>query len=207
MFSATSSRLTRIALAASCIAICASSPGRAQNVTVFDEPPPIEVLRGILIPESSPGASRSIVMQPQSVPRSSSSVQRASAEASAAPEAARRHAARQAATPGKVGFRINFGFDSAALPAASHSMIDTVAQIMKETPKIRVRVEGHTDAVGTVPYNNELSTRRAAAVGAYLVDHGIDPSRIELLGKGMSEPLVKDPYDPQNRRVQFVRIG
>ena len=216
MFSAKSSRLTRIALAVSCIAISASSPGWAQTVRVFDEAPPIEVLRGIMVPESMPGANRSIVIQkPDTGP--AAAVQRVAtgAPASPAPESAPKPAIKPAAhakpsteaKPGTVGFRINFAFDSAALPASSHKMIDTVAEVMKETPSIRVRVEGHTDAVGTANYNNDLSERRALAVGTYLTTHGIDPSRIELIGKGMSEPLVKDPYDAQNRRVQFVRIG
>lgn len=246
MFAATSSRLTRIALTASGIAICTAFPSWAQSVRVFDEAPPIEVLRGIMVPESVPGASRSIVIQQPGAGPSAAPTQRMATDAPtaeapatetpsaeapaaetpsaeapdrAAPESASEPAMRRPIKPanrarpravaraGTVGFRINFGFNSTSLPDSSHAMIDTVAQVMKETPGIRVRVEGHTDAIGSADYNNDLSERRARAVGVYLVEHGIDPARIELIGKGMSEPLVKNPYDPQNRRVQFVRIG
>jgi outer membrane protein OmpA-like peptidoglycan-associated protein len=116
----------------------------------------------------------------------------------------------QAATeakPGTVGLRINFGFDSAVLPEQAHVMIDRVAEVMKEAPGIKVRVEGHTDAIGSADYNVSLSERRAVSVAEYLVKCGIDPSRLVLVGKGMAEPLTRNPYDPNNRRVQFVRIG
>jgi outer membrane protein OmpA-like peptidoglycan-associated protein len=111
------------------------------------------------------------------------------------------------AKPGAVGMRINFGFNSAVLPDSAHAMIDVVAQVMKESPDIKVRVEGHTDAIGAADYNAALSERRALSVGEYLVKMGVDPSRLELIGKGMAEPLTRNPYDPNNRRVQFVRMG
>jgi outer membrane protein OmpA-like peptidoglycan-associated protein len=128
---------------------------------------------------------------------------RTSVAATAAPEAK----ANTEARPGTVGFRINFGFDSAVLPEQAHAMIDRVAELMKEAPAIKVRVEGHTDAIGSADYNVALSERRAVSVAEYLVKHGIDPSRLVLVGKGMADPLTRNPYDPNNRRVQFVRIG
>jgi OmpA-OmpF porin, OOP family len=222
------SRLTRIALTASCIAISGGGSGWAQSVQVFDKAPSLEVLRSIMVPESSPGATRSIVM---SRPDLGTSVQRATPASIAAPDQdatpsrqpvsdmrynedvkpapapAPRHKPSVQVKPASVGFRINFAFNSAELPSSGNDMIDTVAAVMKETPNIKVRIEGHTDAVGSAEYNSELSKRRAIAVGEYLVKQGIDPSRLMLVGKGMSDPLVKDPYDGQNRRVQFVRIG
>ena len=111
------------------------------------------------------------------------------------------------AKPTAAGFRINFAFNSAVLPDSAHEMIDVVAQVMKESPEIKVRVEGHTDAVGSADYNVSLSERRALSVGEYLVKVGVDPSRLMLIGKGMAEPLTSNRYDPANRRVQFVRVG
>jgi outer membrane protein OmpA-like peptidoglycan-associated protein len=218
------SRLTRIALTASCIAISGGGSGWAQSVQVFDTAPPLDVLRSIMVPESTLNTTRSIVM---ARPDLGTSAQRATPASVAAPvqdvtptrqpasdtrynedvKPAPRHKPSAQVKPASVGFRINFAFDSAVLPGSAHDMIDTVAAVMKETPTIKVRVEGHTDAVGSAEYNSELSKRRAIAVGEYLVKLGIDPSRLMLVGKGMSDPLVKDPYDGQNRRVQFVRIG
>jgi outer membrane protein OmpA-like peptidoglycan-associated protein len=112
----------------------------------------------------------------------------------------------QAEEAGAVAFHVNFAFDSAVLPDSAHEMIDMVAQLMKETPKVKVRVEGHTDAAGSARYNLSLSERRALSVGEYMVKQGIEPARLELVGKGMSEPLSANGFDPANRRVQFVRI-
>ena len=71
-----------------------------------------------------------------------------------------------AAKPTAAGFRINFPFNSAVLPDSAHEMIDVVAQVMKESPEIKVRVEGHTDAVGSADYNVSLSARRAVSMNA-----------------------------------------
>jgi outer membrane protein OmpA-like peptidoglycan-associated protein len=86
-------------------------------------------------------------------------------------------------------------------------MMDRIAELMKEAPQVKLRIEGHTDAAGSPGYNVSLSKRRALSVGEYLVSQGVDPSRLILVGKGMTEPLTRNPYDPTNRRVQFVRVG
>jgi OOP family OmpA-OmpF porin len=109
---------------------------------------------------------------------------------------------------GIVGFRINFALDSANLPNTAFAFIDRMAELLQQAPEVKLQVEGHTDALGTAEYNQGLSERRAAAVAEYLVDHcGIPAERLVVRGKGMNEPLTRDPYDGQNRRVQFVRIG
>ncbi len=108
---------------------------------------------------------------------------------------------------GVVGFRINFAFNSDAIPAAYAVFLDRVAALMKEQSQVRLQIEGHTDAVGPDAYNRELSQRRAAAAAEYLVQRqGIEPDRLMVAGKGKSEPLLADPYNPRNRRVQFVRV-
>ncbi|PWC42411.1 OmpA family protein, partial [Azospirillum sp. TSO22-1] len=119
----------------------------------------------------------------------------------AAPAAAMPNPAEQ---PQAFGFRINFAFNSAEIPTESRSYIDAVGGLMKEDPSLKLVVEGHTDAVGTLAYNQTLSQRRAISVGEYLVRvHGVDPQRIAVDGKGPSEPIAADPYDGRNRRVEF----
>jgi outer membrane protein OmpA-like peptidoglycan-associated protein len=221
MFRTYPSRCSRIAILASGAMLLLGGAALAQAVSVFDDAPTIEQLRSIMIPESHPGTSRSIVIQmPEAAP--SPDVHQVATEAQSAPRrpAARPKAARvvqaaaSAANPkpdaedeaGSVAFHVNFGFDSAVLPDSAHEMIGMIAQLMKETPQMKVRVEGHTDAKGSVRYNLALSERRALSVGEYMVSQGIEPARLELVGKGMSEPLTENRYDPANRRVQFVRI-
>lgn len=223
-------RATRIAVAASGFALLLASGAFAQTVKVFDDAPSIEQLRSIMIPDSKPGAGRTIVIQHRDtgstaaanvqrvattarpsprVPVSAANVpQPADEEAAPAQSSQTKAQARMdtAANPGTVGFRINFGFNSAVLPVSAYVMIDRVAEVMKEAPDIKVRVEGHTDAIGAPDYNVSLSERRALSVGEYLVKLGIEPSRLMLVGKGMAEPLTNNPYDANNRRVQFVRV-
>jgi outer membrane protein OmpA-like peptidoglycan-associated protein len=69
----------------------------------------------------------------------------------------------------------------------------------------KVVIEGHTDAVGTEPYNEELSQRRAQSVRRYLVaTHGIEPTRLQAVGLGEHDPLPgRNPLAGENRRVQF----
>jgi outer membrane protein OmpA-like peptidoglycan-associated protein len=222
MFRTSPSRFSRIAVLASGAMLLFGGAALAQPVTVFDDAPSIEQLRSIMIPESRPGASRSIVIQMPETATQSTAVQEVATQAAPAPRrpVARKRpapvvqAATSAAEPtrnaadeaGAVAFHVNFGFDSAVVPNSAREMIDMIAQLMKETPQVKVRIEGHTDATGSARYNLALSERRALSVGEYMVRGGIDPSRLELVGKGMAEPLTADRYDPTNRRVQFVRI-
>ena len=218
------SHLNRIAILASGTMLLLGGPAMAQSVQVFDGPPSIEQLRAIMIPESQPGASRSIVFQRPDVDLSTPNVQRASTDPQPAPRrrpvptttarpiveaAASAHAPRPDAAdqPGAVAFHVNFAFDSAMIPDSAREMIDMIAQLMKESPDVKIRIEGHTDALGSPGYNIALSERRALSVGAYLVNCGVEPTRLDLVGKGMAEPLTSNKYDPANRRVQFVRIG
>ena len=106
------------------------------------------------------------------------------------------------------GFRINFAFDSAVIPAESFEYIDTIGQVMQESPDLRIKVEGHTDASGSDAYNQTLSEKRARAVAEYLVvKHRIAGSRIQAAGMGEGHPLTGNAFDKANRRVQFARAN
>jgi outer membrane protein OmpA-like peptidoglycan-associated protein len=106
------------------------------------------------------------------------------------------------------GFRINFRFDSAVIPAEAYEYLDTVGTVLHSDSGVAIVVEGHTDARGADAYNMKLSERRAKAVEDYLVrKHQIPESRIQAVGKGKTEPLNSNPFDPNNRRVQFARAN
>lgn len=208
-------RFSRIAVLASAAMLVLAGAAPAQPIAVFDDAPTLEQLRSIMIPESRPGANRSIVLQMPDAVSAPSAVQQASTQAVPTPRARARArpaqvvkaaAAMPAPAPQPIAFHVNFAFDSAVLPDQAHEMIDMIAQLMKETTTIKVRVEGHTDAKGAAAYNMSLSEKRALSVGEYLVQQGIDPSRLEVVGKGMTEPMTANRYDPANRRVQFARI-
>ena len=103
---------------------------------------------------------------------------------------------------------IHFDFDSAVIKPVSKSVLDARAvPIMRNNSTIKIRVEGHTDAVGPEQYNQLLSLRRAEAVRDYLVSQGIGENRLSIAGNGESSPI--DSNDTRagranNRRVEFV---
>jgi len=106
--------------------------------------------------------------------------------------------------PNAFGFRINFAFNSAEIPREFQPYVDAVGGLMAQDSTLVLVVEGHTDAVGSLSYNQTLSQRRAVAVGEYLVRvHHVDPQRIAVAGKGPAEPITPDPTDGRNRRVEF----
>jgi outer membrane protein OmpA-like peptidoglycan-associated protein len=92
------------------------------------------------------------------------------------------------------------------LPGAM-TTIDKLASFLAEYPEKTVRVEGHTDNVGTEEYNLDLSERRALSVKEALVQVGVDASRIDTIGLGESTPITDNTTAAgrlKNRRVEIV---
>ena len=107
----------------------------------------------------------------------------------------------------KPGIKILFATDSDKLLPESSAILDEVASVMDQNARLRVRVEGHTDNTGDKGHNQDLSTRRAASVKAYLVGKGVADARLESLGCGQGTPVADNATDDgrqQNRRVEFV---
>jgi peptidoglycan-associated lipoprotein len=101
---------------------------------------------------------------------------------------------------------ILFGFDQYDLTSESRSTLDTKLELLRTTPAMRVRIEGHADETGSDEYNLALGQRRAAAARRYLMDHGIDGSRVEIISFGEQQPACRDASEncyTQNRRDEF----
>ncbi|MFN2342611.1 MAG: OmpA family protein [Desulfonatronovibrio sp.] len=96
-----------------------------------------------------------------------------------------------------------FGFDSATIKPGGMNEISRVARVITQYPQTLLRVEGHTDQVGSEDYNQRLSERRAEAVQNALIQQNIDPRRLTSIGYGESQPISSE--DAVNRRVE-IRI-
>jgi outer membrane protein OmpA-like peptidoglycan-associated protein len=100
-----------------------------------------------------------------------------------------------------------FDVNSPALKKNFTSQLDTLVGLLKRKLTTQVSIIGHTDNTGREAYNMRLSTSRAEAVGVYLIDHGIDPTRITFSGKGSTEPIGDNTFEEgrqKNRRVEII---
>ncbi|MCA9566344.1 MAG: OmpA family protein [Myxococcales bacterium] len=103
--------------------------------------------------------------------------------------------------------QVHFRPGSAALDPISLPVLDAILKTFVEHPEIeRVRIEGHTDDTGDPRANLRLSGDRATSVLRWLVEHGVDPGRLEAEGFGPYSPIV--PNDSplgreRNRRVEL----
>lgn len=100
-------------------------------------------------------------------------------------------------------------FDTAqsTLKPGANLTLDRLASFMKNNPQARVRIEGHTDSVGSDAYNDALSERRADAVAAALIRRGVSPDSVSTIGRGKAYPVASNDTPEgrqQNRRVEIV---
>lgn len=98
-----------------------------------------------------------------------------------------------------------FGSGSAVLEPQQIEVLNTLLSMMQEASEIvRIRIEGHTDTIGTPEANRELARRRAEAVQDYLTAHGVAAGLIEIdvIGEeDLYKPTPDDTAEPLNRRV------
>ena len=105
-------------------------------------------------------------------------------------------------------YGIGFDTDSDRLRPDAAPTLEQIAAALKANAGWMVTVEGHTDSTSTPAHNQDLSTRRAAAVKAYLVAAGIAPARLNAAGFGQDKPVAANDTAigrAQNRRVEIVR--
>jgi OOP family OmpA-OmpF porin len=105
---------------------------------------------------------------------------------------------------------IQFDFGKDTIKPESNRILDDIAAILKAHGEIgKVRVEGHTDSIGTATYNQGLSERRARAVVNALVARGIPASTLVAAGYGFTRPVESNATAlgrAKNRRVEFVIV-
>lgn len=103
---------------------------------------------------------------------------------------------------------IFFAFDQYVIRSGHISVLEKNAELLKETYNAsNVLIEGHCDERGTGEYNLELGKRRAQAVKEYLIDLGVEASRIQIASYGKEKPFCAESTPncwQNNRRGHFV---
>ncbi|MFL0804597.1 MAG: OmpA family protein [Agarilytica sp.] len=86
----------------------------------------------------------------------------------------------------KLEFQVMFPTGDDTIAFQDIERIKSLAKYLQNNPDLRIRLDGHADPRGTDEYNNVLSSERAKAVAATMVEHGIDETRINLHAHGSS---------------------
>jgi peptidoglycan-associated lipoprotein len=106
--------------------------------------------------------------------------------------------------------RIHFALDRVDLSPEARATMAAKVDVLRSAPGVTIRIDGHADERGSDEYNLALSKRRAAEAKRFLVQQGIDASRLETEGYGEEQPL--DPGSNEsawsmNRRAGFQVTG
>ena len=101
---------------------------------------------------------------------------------------------------------VNFWHASADLTDKARQILERVVEILTHNPELQIEIQAHTDSKGTAEINQALSDDRADSVKNYLVENGIDSTRLVAIGYGETRPKVTNDTvvgRAQNRRVEF----
>ncbi len=102
---------------------------------------------------------------------------------------------------------VYFAFDDYTLNADAQDKLSKTAEYLRNNAAAVMQIEGHCDERGSIEYNLALGQRRAQSVKNYLVELGIDPSRLPTISYGEEKPAVMGSDEAawsQNRRAEFV---
>lgn len=106
-------------------------------------------------------------------------------------------------TPGTV----YFAFDDYSLNADAEAELNNFASYLSTNASVQVQVEGHCDERGTIEYNLALGEKRAQAIKNYLVNLGVDGSRVMTISYGEEKPVAEGHDEDswsKNRRAEFI---
>lgn len=117
--------------------------------------------------------------------------------------------ARAISDTGRVAlYGIYFDTNEAEVKSESDPTLVQIAQLLKDSPDLKLLVVGHTDNVGSFPFNMELSQRRAAAVAdALTARYGVSEDRLMPVGVSFASPVASNKTEDgraKNRRVELV---
>jgi OmpA-OmpF porin, OOP family len=111
-------------------------------------------------------------------------------------------------TQGFIALDVRFDTAKATIKPESRPVIDEIVALMKANPGLKIRVEGHTDSVGSPASNKVLSGARARSVRDAVVGQGVDAARLTAEGFGQDRPVADNRTEEgraKNRRVELVK--
>ena len=103
--------------------------------------------------------------------------------------------------------KINFRFQESDINRGSFTLLNNLANILRNCQAVLVQVAGHTDSIGTPESNILLSQQRATSVINYFTEFGLDPDRFEVIGYGQNKPVADNRTAAgraENRRIEFL---
>lgn len=98
---------------------------------------------------------------------------------------------------------VTFEEQKSVINKQSFMQLNELYEFMSANPAVKIRLEGHTDKIGSKIKNLDLSKARASAVKSYLVQKGLPSHRIVAVGYGDSKPICQPKCD-SNRRVELI---
>lgn len=102
---------------------------------------------------------------------------------------------------------VTFATNSANLSSVAMDSLNRAAETLVQYPETTITIAGHTDSTGNDAINNPLSQQRAQSVAAYLVQRGVNGSRLSPVGYGSRQPIASNDTEvgrAQNRRVEIL---
>jgi outer membrane protein OmpA-like peptidoglycan-associated protein len=106
----------------------------------------------------------------------------------------------------KITLHFRFEYNSTDLDDDTELFLTELSKTLLINPDQSVQITGHTDNVGTAPFNHRLSLKRAEVVKEYLLRAGVPKDRVLTDGKGMDEPLNSNANEvdrARNRRIEI----
>lgn len=112
----------------------------------------------------------------------------------------------------KIGALILFDTNSAKIKTNSFFLLDEYGKALQDgLSDALLIISGHTDSMGTVEYNQNLSEKRAMAVKVYLIkNYNVNPKHLKTKGFGATQPIKSNQTEMGraiNRRVEFIRVA
>lgn len=105
--------------------------------------------------------------------------------------------------------KVRFPINSAKVQHEYDEGLEELIQAMKDNPKMRLKITGHSCDLGSDPIKQNIAVQRAKSVRNYLTQRGVDATRIEAVGVADKQPAVPNTSEAnrsQNRRVEFTII-